>query len=263
MKSDLIPIGLPALPRAGGRAHFEIIKHWIQDCNDNHPRCHTHLSSQGSKSLRATRLPTRLIDVGDEGSLTVRLIESNDTHSGNYVALSHPWGTDPKLHFSTLQTNVQQYMLGINLVDLPATFKDAVNTTRALGLPYLWIDSLCIIQGADGDFNDEAKYMESVFSDAYCVIAASWSTHHFDGFLKDRQKRKYVTMHRGKDPEPFFICENIDDFNHDVLEAALNKRGWVLQEHALARRTIFFTEKQTYWECGEGVRCETMTKMSK
>ncbi|KAG6359198.1 hypothetical protein INS49_012718 [Diaporthe citri] len=34
-------------------------------------------------------------------------------------------------------------------------------------------------------------------------------------------------------------------------------------ERALARRTIFFTEKQTYWECGTGVRCETAMNMNK
>jgi hypothetical protein len=70
-------------------------------------------------------------------------------------------------------------------------------------------------------------------------------------------------MSEGPDKAPFFICENIDDFDRHVLNGHLNKRGWVLQEHALAHRTIFFTEHQTYFECGDGVRCETLTKMSK
>jgi hypothetical protein len=48
-----------------------------------------------------------------------------------------------------------------------------------------------------------------------------------------------------------------------VLGGELHSRGWVLQEHALARRTLFFTEHQTYFECGNGVRCETSTKLSK
>ncbi|KAJ9138333.1 Serine/threonine-protein kinase par-4 [Pleurostoma richardsiae] len=69
-------------------------------------------------------------------------------------------------------------------------------------------------------------------------------------------------MSEGPDKAPFYICENIDDFNLHVLNGRLNKRGWVLQQHALARRTIFFTEHQTYFECGDGVRCETLTKMS-
>lgn len=59
------------------------------------------------------------------------------------------------------------------------------------------------------------------------------------------------------------MCENVDDFDAHALRGYLNSRKWVLQEHALARRTIFFTEHQTYWECGAGVRCETGTKMRK
>jgi hypothetical protein len=61
----------------------------------------------------------------------------------------------------------------------------------------------------------------------------------------------------------YYVCEAIDDFHCDVDQSELNKRGWVLQERALSRRTVYFTEKQSYWECGGGVRCETMTKMKK
>ena len=63
--------------------------------------------------------------------------------------------------------------------------------------------------------------------------------------------------------EIFCVCEAIDDFYRDVDQGELNQRGWVLQERALSRRTIYFTETQSYWECGGGVRCETMTKMKK
>jgi hypothetical protein len=62
---------------------------------------------------------------------------------------------------------------------------------------------------------------------------------------------------------PIFIRETIDDFQNHVLDGPLGGRGWVLQEHALARRTIYYTDYQCYFECGDGVRCETMTKMTK
>lgn len=137
--------------------------------------------------------------------------------------------------------------------------------TRALGSRYLWIDSICIIQaGKNADFEQEATRMEEVYSGARCVIAASRASGHASGFLKDRIKRDYVALRREIDSEsPFYICQAIDNFKEHVLEGALNRRGWVLQEHALARRTIFFDEHQTYWECGHGVRCETMTTLHK
>ncbi|KAH6951058.1 hypothetical protein BKA56DRAFT_626064 [Ilyonectria sp. MPI-CAGE-AT-0026] len=57
--------------------------------------------------------------------------------------------------------------------------------------------------------------------------------------------------------------EYIDQFDADVEEGLLNQRVWVLQERALLRRTIHFTGSQIYWECGRGIRCETLTYMRK
>jgi hypothetical protein len=205
-------------------------------------------------------LPTRLIDVGKDGDDIVCLWETGTDDTGEWVALSYQWGAKP--HFFTNRGNLADHINGMGFETLPATFKDAVIVTRALGLRYLWIDSICIIQGKDGDFNEEAKRMEEVYSGAYCVLAASRATGHFSGFLQARNERDYVAL-GGENEALFYICEMIDDFNVHVLEGALNRRGWVLQEHALARRTVFFTEHQTYWECGDGVRCETMTKMNK
>lgn len=105
--------------------------------------------------------------------------------------------------------------------------------------------------------------METVFSSAYCVIAASRATGTSSGFLGERPSRKFVKFEAKPPENTFYVCEAIDDFQSDVIDGHLNKRGWVLQERALARRTIYFTEHQTYWECGEGVRCETLTRMKK
>jgi hypothetical protein len=208
------------------------------------------------------RIPTRLIDVGDTNNNKVHLWESGNQDPVEWIALSHQWGNPP--HYSTKRENLADHIGGIKLEDLPATFKDAVVVTRALGLQYLWIDSICIIQGHDGDFQQEAKHMEIYYSGAYCVIAASCASGHYAGFLRERNQRDHVALRRDVDGQaPFYVCETIDNFKSDVLEGALNHRGWVLQEHALARRTIFFSESQTYWECGHGVRCETLTKLKK
>lgn len=202
----------------------------------------------------------------------LRLLECREEKlSGcEYIALSHPWGDQSKHPpFTTLRKDpsgagreVDKFKHAIPYDQLPATFKDAVDCTRALNIRYVWIDSLCIIQGKDGDFNEEAERMEDVFSGAYCVLAASRASGQCDGFLGSRPWREYITFQRG-DEKPFYICKPIDDFSHHVLEGTLNRRGWVLQERALARRTIFFTESQTYFECGCGVRCETLARMHK
>lgn len=261
-------IGFIEMPTAGKSTHLGVLRSWLSDCDSNHQlSCKPMHRANGSGESSTARLPTRLIEVGSEGVPTVflretkKLTEISEKKPVKWIALSHKWG---ERHFSTTQSNLKSHKQGLDLDGLPPTFRDAVLVTRALGLKYLWIDSICIIQGDDGDFETEAKSMEDVYSGAYCIIAASRATNHYSGFLQPRIKRNYVGLKREeKNGNPFYLCENIDDFQSHVLDGDLNSRGWVLQEHALARRTIFFTEHQTYFECGKGVRCETSTKLEK
>lgn len=178
-----------------------------------------------------------------------------------YAALSHPWGSPP--HFCTSPHNVKEYIHSIDVTRMPSTFRDAVTVTRELKLQYLWIDSICIVQGPRGDFNVEAKRMENVFSRAYCVLAATCATGQNDGFLGRRAERKHIAFQPDSRRAPVYVCEFIDDFDQHVLKSHLNQRGWALQERVLARRTIYFANRQMYWECGNGVRCETLMKMHK
>jgi len=213
-----------------------------------------------------------VLEVGQKGDDKVYLRATTPSETGEWLALSYQWG--PKPHFCTTIDNLNSHLQGMEFATLPDTFRDAVIVTRALGCRYLWIDSLCIVQGEGGDFNQEAKRMEQVYSGAYCVLAISRAASHYGGFLHKRRERDVVALSPGQarqnqssipstSPPSFYICESIDDFNAHVLESGLNRRGWVLQEHALARRTVFFTDHQTYFECGEGVRCETMMKMKR
>jgi hypothetical protein len=251
-----IQTGFPILPEACSPTHLKVLREWIRCC-DSDDQCYAkHLDF----------LPTRLLDITDIDSGIIRLLTHGRDYTGpgRYVALSHRWGL-PQQHakFCTYKSNIEGLTRGIDVARLPKTFQDAVHVTRGLGLQYLWIDSLCIVQDDQDDWETESKLMEQVFSSAYCTIAASCASGTSDGFLKPRPERQCVTM-QGPDGEAsYFVCEAIDDFHWDVDQGELNQRGWVLQERALSRRTIYFTETQSYWECGGGVRCETMTKMKK
>jgi hypothetical protein len=106
--------------------------------------------------------------------------------------------------------------------------------------------------------------MEQVFSNAMCIIAASASTGSSEGFLLNpRPQRRWVALPARAGVPRRYVCDFIDNFERDVEEAILNKRGWVLQERALARRSIHFTSTQVYMEGGRGVYCETLAKLSK
>ncbi|GAW14724.1 hypothetical protein ANO14919_041270 [Xylariales sp. No.14919] len=214
-------LGLPNVPNTSREVHFEIIRQWLWLCDDEglHPDC-------GAAKMKPGQMPTRLIDVGADDDEAVRVWEpGKDDHQKS-----------------------------INLDRLPAIFRNAILTARAIGKRYLWIDLICILQGPERDFYVEARRMEAVFSSAYCVLAASRAHNQRDGFLGPRRERDYVAMYDPHRNVSFFLCENIDAFDRHVLGGHLHKRGWVLQEHALARRTIFVTKHQTYFECSDSVR---------
>jgi Heterokaryon incompatibility protein (HET) len=170
----------------------------------------------------------------------------------------------------TRENNINKLEQGIDYSDLPPMYQDAITIARALNVQYVWIDSLCIIQHDKNDpldkengedWKKEAERMEQVFRYAYVTIAASCASSPAEHFLKRRSERQCVTMKANN--AFYYLCDVIDDFSRYVEQGELNKRGWVLQERALSRRTVYFAENQTYWECGEGVRCETLTKTKK
>ena len=171
--------------------------------------------------------------------------------------------------------NLHDRQIGIGFESLPKKFQDAITVTRELGIQYLWIDSICIIQRHQNrtaeclspgqcpeskDWDDECDRMEQYFGAAYCTIAATSATDHQGdgGFLERWSDAFWATESQSSD------IDSIDNFRRDVEDAELNTRGWVLQERALSRRIIHFTSTQAYWECGgEGVRSETLSRLQK
>ena len=105
--------------------------------------------------------------------------------------------------------------------------------------------------------------MESVFASAYCTVAATSAEDSEAGFLERKHKIDEESVYaEDKSGRRVYICAGVADFDLEVRNAPLNKRGWVMQERLLSRRTIHFGRSQAYWECGREVRCEDSTLMS-
>ncbi|KAH7137057.1 heterokaryon incompatibility protein-domain-containing protein [Dactylonectria estremocensis] len=247
-----MPTAYSSPPCQSSPPQFQLLREWLRGCDQKH-KC------KGPRNY----WPTRIIFIGGPDRNILKLVKKQDmgedSTGGDYIALSHCWGSptdEEKKRFCTTKRNYQHRLQGFNYDDLPKTFQDAVRATRELQKQYLWIDSLCIIQGDDGDWEKEAGEMEHVFSSAYCTIAASSASDCRDGFLEwdlDSQNIEIQDIRGGST----YTC----DFNKDVDKGALSRRASVLQERVLSRRIIHFAAKQTYWECGEGVRCENFTRL--
>jgi hypothetical protein len=96
-----------------------------------------------------------------------------------YVTLSHMWGTDVGNQRTLTQSNLFEIQYGIDIAVLPAIYQDAVRITSLLGLQYIWIDSLCIIQDDLSDWQREASKMAMVYGNAICNLACLFPPNLF------------------------------------------------------------------------------------
>jgi Heterokaryon incompatibility protein (HET) len=139
----------------------------------------------GQQAL-ASKLPRRVLDVTEaQGSQFVKLMETNDEFEGEYATLSHCWG-QPATVLETTSSSFPHRLHSIKIAELPPTFRDAVLLTRHLGLRYLWMDSLCIIQDDRLDWEIESSQMADIYSNCTLCISATSSADSNGGCLFDR-----------------------------------------------------------------------------
>jgi Heterokaryon incompatibility protein (HET) len=206
-----------------------------------------------------------MLDLGiGKGYDDMRLIQNDGAALGPYVALSHCWGKPEKRPLTTTRETLLQRLAGIAMESLPQTFQDTVVVVKSIGLRYLWIDSLCIIQDDDDDWRKESVKMNEVFEKAYLTIAASHAKDSTDGLFCQREDLYYLKAaffdQRGMHADTIWLGAswNVDLGTLDHPDdGALCKRAWVLQEWVLSRRIIFFTRGFLFWFCRESSIDET------
>ena len=215
--------------------------------------------------------PTRLLVLGEPNIPTVKLIDTASTKpEGHYVTLSHCWGkrTETNKFFCLKSSNLDTYLgEGIPLNKLPRTFFDAIHFARRLStiVKYIWIDSLCIIQGDRDDWLHESTKMYQVYGNSYCNISATAAADSSKGLYLKRDPRQLwgdnVDFNTegvdlmGDSPNLEALirrCKIVDPsmWHRKVDAAPVNKRAWVLQERLLAPRVLHFCKDQIAWECG-------------
>jgi hypothetical protein len=240
-------------PSTGSAQTQTIVSQWLNRCKSEHIEC-----SLGHTGLK--RLPTRVIDVSSS-TQSPRLLETGTAH-GNWIALSYCWGGDS--NFILTSNSRPHFEQGIPLHEFPPTLRDAVITTRSLGIPYLWIDAICILQDSAEDWHAEAPRMKDVYSNADLVIAATSSDDVNAGIFSRRPVAKSVQLpwifpirepdKRNLQQEETYVNIRIDnstpiDDSMASLACRWGNRGWTMQEDFLATRLLLCTKHGVTWEC--------------
>ncbi|KAI3319883.1 HET-domain-containing protein [Xylariaceae sp. AK1471] len=192
---------------------------WLLNCLTRHAAC---ISAEGP----LPNLPTRVIDVGPPDGSQELVLRPGRGLQGRYIALTHRWGVSVTMK-STKQS-LSEWLKCIKFQCLTKVMQDAVTVTRKLGIRYLWIDALCIIQDSHSDWSVEACDMARIYRNAFLTIAAAASADHSDGFFTKR---------------------NQAPTSQASANEILDSRGWIMQEQLLSPRILKYSKGQMDWEC--------------
>ncbi|KAF2130073.1 HET-domain-containing protein [Dothidotthia symphoricarpi CBS 119687] len=233
------------------------IKSWMRDCEKNHRHCPKRVGS-GSNFV-----PTRLLHIGGKRrGDSIRVVNTTlKKVRGPYVTLSHCWG-EAKIYTLRSSTLEEIMFVGVPWHKLPVNFQQAIEVAWLLDVDYIWIDSLCIMQGDRDDWKREGSRMEQVYRNSYCNIAAADAVNSAGGLFREREPHKVTPAHfEISGGSPMFGTQKwrvvrADLWENGLLRKPLYTRGWVYQERMLAPRIVHFSKHQIFWDCTKMSACE-------
>ncbi|ETS87765.1 hypothetical protein PFICI_01593 [Pestalotiopsis fici W106-1] len=230
------------------------IQHWIETCRANHPVC----SAWANRNPNGKHLPTRVIDVSTGNDDTIRLCITQDNDRSDYIALSYCWGQASN-QLLTTSDNLQEHLQRIQLSSMSRTHVDAVKIARRLGIRYIWIDALCIVQGDREDWAREAALMHRVYSRAALTIGSLSASTVDDPLLTNRSDRHHVAVpiqwpfttgpYASDEPYRLYMLPYFAYSDDSLSNTPLSSRAWTFQERTLSARFLHFGPELTHWEC--------------
>lgn len=210
---------------------FATVKMAIEHCESSHGQtCHI-------SEWPAEMATVRMVDVVDR-----RIVPCPDRC--DYVALSYVWG------------GVMPMAGALDSRTLPRTIEDAITATGRLGRRYLWVDALCIDQGESLSAEKAAAKQEQlglmhlIYRCATITIVALAGDNSDAGlagvsheFPRIPQSREIIHGH------DFFTVPPTIPI---VLDTTVwQSRAWTLQEGFCTRRSLYLSETQAQFECGQ------------
>ncbi|KAF2651312.1 HET-domain-containing protein [Lophiostoma macrostomum CBS 122681] len=222
---------------------IDLVRGWFKRCTQHHGRsCALNTNAE---------LPTRLIYVPASDKEPIKLCDTRG-QTGQYVTLSYCWGKG-KICTST-SLNLSARSKAIPVSELSKTFQDAVDLVRRMGLQWLWIDSLCILQDEDlQDWNRESARMAQVYGNSALTICVDLAGDVNEGIYQVGDEPDCYAF----GPDKNRWLQTATEGWSAMTKQALYRRGWALQERLLSVRNIHFLETEMAWECNTAIYLES------
>lgn len=198
------------------------------------------MSNDGSTSEIANT-PTRYTEANtcqrhSTRQLDFRLVDVNDMcivpapWKARYIALSYVWGQTGRPHLKLMSFNAedlsQLMALKSYASEIPYTIRDAITVVRNLGERYLWIDSLCLLQGDDWEL--QGRMADLFYEIAEFTIVAAGNENPFEGLEGVPPTTRRTPSKPIKDIAPGLKLTEVSDVDILLQKSVYRTRAWNL-----------------------------------
>ncbi|KAK4560616.1 hypothetical protein LTR86_005194 [Recurvomyces mirabilis] len=220
---------------------LQTIRQWLAKCEGHDCAAKVTFAGRPSRLLRLSRDSVTLVQTPAV------------TPTPRYVTLSYCWGAIKRRKKLTFESKAE-FERGVEYSSLPRTISEAARLVYNLGIPYIWVDSLCIIQGSD-EWKYEAKRMHEVYGHAVFTLAPTSAEHNDDTmeFIRPGSEVAVQGPTRVKFAQLIAFAGPVDvpsSSIRTVLEqSSLADRGWIFQEEILSPRMVYWSDEGLIWSC--------------
>jgi hypothetical protein len=233
---------------------IDFIRSRLTQCVDTHTK---FCASPIGRSPSAPRgLPPRVYDIRNK-----RLVPGDKLPKGaTYIALSYLWGSGVvSKPIRTVEANWKFRLESFDLPaqqDCPTTYRTAIDVATRLGVHYIWIDSICMIQDSDEDrkrhFSSFEEGVGQIYEDACLTLCSVGSDASNDLLASRTELSERVTIPFGG--KPLVITPRVKWLYGHLASGGGNSagwdtRGWTYQEWLLSPRLAYLTPSQAFFEC--------------
>ncbi|KAK4043315.1 heterokaryon incompatibility protein-domain-containing protein [Parachaetomium inaequale] len=258
VENGVVPVedAYPSTPKA-----LKFARTWLKTCTTDHSLC------RETRATSMSVLPKRVLDISPHPNDTIVLYETKG-EAAQYAALTYCWGRGVPLR--TLTSNVAQHrQQGIPLAAFPQTMRDVIPFARNLGIRYLWIDALCIVQDDPLDWTDQAAAMTAIYRGCALNVAVADAPSCDSGVARCLQRSSVrlgtaTAADDGDDDDDddgsgesmaeslqdvFLVCEPAFDRHYNPERSLVSTRGWVFQETLVSVATLYVSHSGLFWHC--------------
>ncbi|GKZ99227.1 hypothetical protein AnigIFM60653_003433 [Aspergillus niger] len=217
---------------------WQKVNKWVKNC-------HNSVKSKGSRQTKPDTSQVTGLRVIDTRQRCITIAPA----ACRYAALSYVWGaTSSDLQATTLNIKDLMRKGSLDSLSLPQTIDDAIVSCMKMGIGYLWVDRLCILQ--DDDPSRKAHWLNSmgdIYAQAYVTIialAGNNAQHGLPGVNLVKRRASWTGTTQG-----IYLIEKAPAYTECLRKSRWSTRGWTFQEATLSSRRLLFSDTRVFYEC--------------